>query len=118
MSGEDFIKNIDALITDFRALVPNPKTRYVRYYINAYGNRVAGSTGNMALNATKLEYPNDTTARIFIDDKIAPYVHFTVEPWNNFHGRKNPNENWFETATDSRAGILANRLNGTDDGGE
>ena len=84
----------------FQAAVPNPKTRYVAYYTNAYGNRQRGSTGNMAFNASKLEFAAPDTAKIYVDKLIAPYVPYTNEPWvaAKWQGHKNPNEGWFKRA--------------------
>lgn len=70
-------------------IVPNPKTRYIT------------STGNMALNALKYEWlDGGATFHMWIDEDIAPYVFYTNEPWTSprWHGKKNPNEGWWNTA--------------------
>lgn len=88
----------------FVKLVPNPNTRYLP----------GGSTGNMALNAAKIEFPSPDMCRIFIDPKIAPYVPYTNEPWvaERWKGKKNPNEGWFERAADYIANYVAKKVNG------
>ena len=110
----NFSKVTEAAFKEFKSLVPNPKTRYVKYYINAYGNVQKGSTGNMALNASHIKHPDEKTAIIYVDENIAPYVYYTNEPWESpfWKGKKNPNEGWFEKAADRVANILSQRLKG------
>ena len=98
----------------FQAAVPNPKTRYVAYYTNAYGNRQRGSTGNMAFNASKLEFTTPDIAKIYVDKRIAPYVPYTNEPWvaAKWKGHKNPNEGWFKRAAEIVALSIARSING------
>lgn len=114
MTVEGWFENLcNGALEDFRELVPNPNTRYRTWYKNAYGNWQRGSTGNMAYNATRLKIYKPTTsgdkiihkAEIFIDEKIAPYVPYTNEPWISprWLGHKNPNEGWFERSANSLA---------------
>lgn len=115
MDSEEFKEMCQSLFEEFRnTLVPNPKTRY-HSYVNAYGNKVKGSTGNMALNAAQISFPSDDVCEITIDDKIAPYVPYTNEPWVSpyWGGKKNPNEGWFGRAAETLVNIAATRLNGT-----
>ena len=86
----------------FKAAVPNPKTRGVGYYVNAYGNRQRGSTGNMAFNASKIRFLSPFQAVIYVDDKIAPYVPYANEEWISpkWKGHKNPNQGWFDRAAE------------------
>lgn len=97
----------------FRNAVPNPKTRYVPFYVNAYGNVQRGSTGNMAWNASKLRH-NTKSSVIYVDERIAPYLPYTDLPWLSpiWKGHKNPNEGWFERAADSVAQWAAKELQG------
>ncbi len=97
---------------DFVQSVPNPKTRGISY-VNQYGNRVKGSTGNMAFNASKIKFGNKT-AEIYVDQTIAPYVPYTNEEWLSpkWNGKKNPNKGWFEHSTFLVAKSLANLLDG------
>lgn len=77
-------------------IVPNPKTRYL---LDSNGLFI-GSTGNMALNALKYEWlDGGATFHMWIDEEIAPYVFYTNEPWTSprWHGKKNPNEGWWNT---------------------
>ena len=94
---------VDAF-NEFVKLVPNPKTRYKK----------GGSTGNMALNAAKVEFPSPDKCVIYIDEKIAPYLPFTNEAWvaERWHGKKNPNEGWFERAADYIASYVSEKLQG------
>lgn len=115
MTNKKFIDAVDGAFKKFQSAVPNPKTRYVGYYINAYGNRQKGSTGNMAFNASNVRYPNATTAIIYVDENIAPYVPYTNEAWISpfWKGKKNPNEGWFERAAELVATTVAERLHST-----
>ena len=85
-----------------RRIVPNPKTRYIT------------STGNMALNAFKIEFPDNMTCRVWIDEDIAPYVFYTNEPWvaARWHGKKNPNEGWWDRAVKDFVDKVAEYLDG------
>ena len=102
-------------LKEFKRIVPNPKTRYVAYYTNSYGHRQRGSTGNMALNASKIEFTAVNCARIYVDSRIAPYVPYTNEPWLSakWHGHKNPNEGWFQRAFMQIATSIAKKSHGT-----
>lgn len=84
--------------------VPNPKTRF----------KPGGSTGNMAFNALRYEVEGDIF-HIWIDDKIAPYVYYTEYEWKSirWHGKKNPNEGWWERFYLEFSRRLANKLRGT-----
>ena len=85
----------------FQKSVPNPKTRGTGYYVNKYGNLQRKSTGNMAFNASKIQYPYKGVCKIYIDEEVAPYVPYTNEKWISpkWKGHKNPNEGWFGRAT-------------------
>lgn len=100
LTDEQFHDIAEKALVAFQRAVPNPKTRYVAYYTNKYGNRQRGSTGNMAFNASRLIFPNVETAKIYVDRRIAPYVPYTNEPWvaSKWKGHKNPNEGWFKRA--------------------
>lgn len=70
-------------------------------------------TGNMARNALKYE----TVGNVFhitVDAAIAPYVPYTNEPWlsEKWHGKKNPNEGWWQTFAEEFAKRLAAKLKG------
>lgn len=104
MTDEEFRVLCSEAFNKFVELVPNPKTRYKR----------GGSTGNMALNAAKIEFPSPNVCKIFIDEKIAPYVPYTNEPWvaARWHGKKNPNEGWFRRAAEFIVDFVAKRTKG------
>lgn len=71
-------------------------------------------TGNLAFNAIKYEFIGNDTCKIYVDESIAPYMPFTNEPWESprWNGKKNPNEKWFDNATEKIAEYLARRLKG------
>lgn len=81
--------------------VPNPNTRYIT------------STGNMAIHALRYDIKNNIVD-ITIDESIAPYVPYTNEPWisDKWHGKKNPNEGWWQRFVDEFTKRLAVRLKG------
>lgn len=115
MKRERFISVTQKAYQEFVKSVPNPKTRYLSYYINAYGNLQKGSTGNLALNASKLRRPDANTAIIYVDDEnIAPYMPYTNEPWQSpfWKGKKNPNEKWFDKEVEKIATIVSKQLQG------
>ena len=104
MTDEEFRAVCLEAFDEFVKLVPNPATRYKK----------GGSTGNMALNAAKIDFPAPDTCRIYVDEKIAPYVPYTNEPWvsERWHGKKNPNEGWFERAAQFMTNYIAKKLEG------
>lgn len=69
-------------------------------------------TGNLKFNAIKGMWVSEQTFRIYIDEKVAPYVFYTQEPWINRPGI-NPNQGWVEKAVDYIANYIAHRLGGT-----
>lgn len=116
MNAEDFNFIAKKAVKVFQDTVPNKNTRYVKYYINTYGNKQRGSTGNMAYNALQSRLKTLKTkyvAEIYIDDKIAPYVYYTNERWLSpkWKGHKNPNENWVMKGANRIALMIANELN-------
>lgn len=76
---------------------------------------VPKNTGNMRYNATKVDNLGNGKWRLYIDENIAPYVPYTNEPWISpkWNGKKNPNEGWFERATDLVARYISTLLRGT-----
>ena len=71
-------------------------------------------TGNLALNAIKIEFPSPNECRIYVDESIAPYMPFTTRPWVSpkWNGRKNPNEGWWQAAGELLAELVAQELKG------
>lgn len=65
-------------------------------------------TGNLAFNSIKYEFLGDKCI-IYISEDIAQYMPFTNEEWVSpkWHGKKNPNQNWF----DRTAEYIYNHLN-------
>lgn len=67
--------------------------------------RAPRDTGNLADNGVRYVWENEETFTIYIDDGnngIAPYMKYTNENWDLFrpplHGKKNPNEAWWQDA--------------------
>lgn len=71
-------------------------------------NAAPYKTGNLRYNAIKIEFVGDT-CRLYVDEKIAPYMKYTNEPWAN---GKNPNEEWFDRAAQKIAQHIAQRTKG------
>lgn len=70
-------------------------------------------TGNMALNALRYEITDDMID-IHVNEDIAPYMPYTNEPWisDKWHGKKNPNEGWWQRFAEEFAKRLATKLKG------
>lgn len=89
--------------------------------------RAPYKTGNLRNNAIKIEFV-DNVCRLYVDEKIAPYMKYTNEPWDqklismgNFRkGEKvtrlrtwrNPNQGWWERAVQEIAEHIAQRVKG------
>ena len=115
MNSEDFKFICNNSLKFVKDKAPNPKTRGAGYYKNAYGNWCKCSTGNLAFNATKIEYINADEAFIYVDEDVAPYMPYTNEPWISprWNGKKNPNEKWFDNTALDLAHHLTQLLGGT-----
>ena len=94
------IRAVESIRADW---VPNPKTRY----------KSGGSTGNMAFNSLRYQQEGDKFV-IYMDESIAPYVPYTNEPWISprWHGKKNPNEGWWQRFREEFSRRFAAELNG------
>lgn len=71
-------------------------------------------TGNLRYNAIKIEFPKSDECHIYVDEAIAPYMPYTNEPWISpkWHGKKNPNEHWFDDSAKFIAEVLAQEMKG------
>ena len=71
-------------------------------------------TGNLSLNAIKIEYPSPSVCIIYVDEAIAPYMPYTTRPWVSpkWNGRRNPNEGWWQAAGELIVEYLAQELQG------
>ena len=85
-------------------------------------------TGNLRYHAIKIEFPDANTCRLYVDEKIAPYMKYTNEPWDqklismgNFRKGetvtrlrtwRNPNQGWWERAVQQIAEHVAQRVKG------
>ena len=117
MTQAEFELLVKKAFNTFQEFVPNKNTRYISYYINKYGNKQRGSTGNMAFNALQARFKALNTkhiAEIYINDKIAPYVYYTNERWLSpkWKGHKNPNEGWVLRGANKVALVVAKEVNG------
>ena len=74
---------------------------------------VPRETGNMAFNALSYNVEKDILD-ITINPNIAPYVPYTNEPWlsDKWHGKKNPNEGWWQRFVEEFTNRLTIRLKG------
>ena len=72
--------------------------RLVRDIFEVTRQQAPEDTGNLSKNALKLEWIDQNTARIYIDEEIAPYMPYTNEPWVSswWRGKQNPNLYWFD----------------------
>lgn len=97
-------------------MISEAEQAQVMYLTLAYlRNLVPKRTGNMRYNATKVENLGGGKWRLYVDEEIAPYVPYTNEPWISpkWNGKKNPNQGWFERATDLVARYISTLLRGT-----
>ena len=55
-------------------------------------------TGTLKNDAINMEFNDDKTFTIYVDESIAPYMPYTNEPWKSdrWNGKKNPNEAWWQ----------------------
>ena len=74
-------------------------------------DRAPYKTGNLRYNAIKLEMLDANTARLYVDEEIAPYMPYTNEKWINRPGI-NPNEGWFDEAAQEIIRFIANYTGG------
>lgn len=69
--------------------------------VTPVNKRNTKSRGNLKEFGVKFELGQEE-AHLYIDEKIAPYMKYTNEPWYNFapplFGKENPNEFWFDDA--------------------
>jgi hypothetical protein len=72
--------------------------RLVRDIFEVTRQQAPEDTGNLSENALKLVWIDQNTARIYIDEEIAPYMPYTNEPWVSswWRGKQNPNLYWFD----------------------
>ena len=71
-------------------------------------------TGNLAMNAVKMEMVSPTVCLIYVDESIAPYMPYTTFPWISpkWNGRKNPNEGWWQAAGELLVDYVAQQVEG------
>ena len=104
MTDNEFHALCQDAFNQFVKLVPNPKTRY----------KAGGSTGNLALNAAKIEFPSPDVCLIYVDKNIAPYLPYTDKAWLSaqWNGKKNPNEGWIGRAAQYIVDYVAKKTQG------
>lgn len=97
-------------------MISEAKQAQIMYLTLAYlRSLVPYDTHNMQNNATNVENLGGGKWRLYVDENIAPYVPYTNEPWVSpkWNGKKNPNQGWFERATDLVARYISTLLRGT-----
>lgn len=82
-------------------------------------NKAPKDTGNLAYNAVRFEDKGNGVWEIWVDGTppdigIAPYMPYTNEPWlsERWHGRRNPNEGWWDRTAKEVMELIATRLGG------
>lgn len=82
--------------------IPNPATRYKT------------STGKLAFEAFIDNEVAGDEMFVYIDEKKAPYMPYTNEPWidKRWNGKKNPNEGWWQRFVAEFVRRLAAELKG------
>ena len=104
------------------------KTEYERVFLEAvelYRKFAPKDTGNLAYNAIKYRWENGNQFVIYVDvgdvgivknrvEGIAPYMPYTNEKWISprWNGKPNPNENWWNNASEFVINYIASRLGG------
>lgn len=71
-------------------------------------------TGNMALHGLNITI-YESYIVIYMNTNIAPYAIYTTQPWESsyWHGKKNPNEGWWERFTAEFLRRFLEKTNGT-----
>ena len=66
-------------------------------------------TGNLRYNAIRMQLIDENTIKIYIDETIAPYAIYTIEPWISpkWNGKQNPNEKWWDNEIEKIINDLA-----------
>ena len=90
MTPEQFEKDVHSAVKHLRSFCPE-------------------DTGNLKYDAIKYERVSKSEYKIYVDEKVAPYMPFTNEPWISpkWNGKKNPNEKWFDKAAEYIVEYLA-----------
>lgn len=89
-------------------MTKNQFVRFVNRFHEEIFKRAPKDTWNLARNALRVEWVSLDEAHIYIDQDIAPYMPYTNEPWISpiWHGKKNPNEAWWQSCIDIAKDIL------------
>ena len=76
--------------------------------------RAPYDTGKLSTNGVRYMWKGKNTFVIYVDESIAPYMPYTNEPWISprWHGKKNPNEAWWQDAIKIIVEYLEKELNG------
>ena len=97
-------------------LIQKYKQACEKIFLEIREMRVPKKTGNMANNALQYRWEgeNGLTFHMFMDEDIAPYTVYTNETWlaARWHGKQNPNENWWNFANEYFMRRLAEELKG------
>lgn len=79
-----------------------------RFALNYLKARSPIDTGNLRYNAIRYKIKRDKFI-IYVDEKIAPYMKYTNEPWMK---GGNPNEAWWNNAVEDIINTMSLYLNG------
>lgn len=83
--------------------------------VTPVNKRNTKSRGNLKEFGVKFEL-GQNEAHLYVDEKIAPYMKYTNEPWHTFapplFGKTNPNEGWFDRAVISALLDMAAKTGG------
>lgn len=82
--------------------------------LNKVKTRAPYDSGNLSIHGVQCEFPSPNVCRIYIDEVDAPYMPYTNEPWLSpyWNGKKNPNEGWWQDATEIVGRLIAQELEG------
>lgn len=76
--------------------------------------RAPYDTGNLSINSIKFVREGKNKIVIYVDEKIAPYMPYTNEPWISpkWNGKKNPNEGWWDNGAKIVVDYILKRTKG------
>lgn len=71
--------------------------RFCKDFYKSIHEYAPKDTRNLADNSIKVVWESDKVCKIYVDQRIAPYMPYTNEEWISprWNGKKNPNEQWW-----------------------
>ena len=93
------------------------RSQFQRFCIDFYKSiheYAPKDTRNLADNSIKVVWESDKVCKIYVDQKIAPYMPYTNEEWISprWNGKKNPNEQWWNKIVIVTMNELATKYRG------